>query len=174
MKPIFRYMLVVLTVATLLTACGYRNPYYYSGPNRSIYVKTWPNRTNILALDSKIYQSLIKWYQKAGSLNITKDKEGADYILAGEIVSINLPSLTYSGTNTTTEVNIRLKVRYILKDLKTEKVLIEVPSETWTEEYKVSANASETRDNATEALEIIVDELSQKIYQNSLLEFSKL
>ncbi|NNK94515.1 MAG: LptE family protein [Desulfobacterales bacterium] len=174
MKPIFRYILVVFAVATLLTACGYRNPYYYSGPNRSIYVKTWPNRTNILLLDSKLYQSLIKWYQKAGSLNITKDKEGADYILAGEIVSINLPSLTYSGTNTTSEVNIRLKVRYILKDLKTEKVLIEVPSETWTEEYKVSANSSETRDNATEALEIIVDELSQKIYQNSLLEFSKL
>lgn len=174
MKPIFRYVLVMLTVTTLLTACGYRNPYYYSGPNRSIYVKTWPNRTNILALDSKIYQSLIKWYQKAGSLIITKEKEGADYILAGEIVSINLPSLTFGGTNTTSEVNIRLKVRYILKDLKTEQILIEVPSETWTEEYKVTADAAQTRDNGNEALDIIIDELAQKIYQNSLLEFSRL
>ena len=44
----------------------------------------------MLQLDAKIYQSLIKWYQRSGSLNITKTKEGADYILAGEIISYNI------------------------------------------------------------------------------------
>ena len=174
MKPIVRLLLLLLALSVLITACGYRNPYVYSGPPRTIYVTTWKNRTNELLLDSKIYQSLIRWFQKSGSLVITKDKENSDFILAGEIVSIDLPSLTYDGSNTTSEVNIRLQVRYIMKDLRTENILIEQPSETWREEYKVGANSTITKDNENEALAVIIDELSQKIYQRSLTEFAKL
>ncbi len=174
MKPIFRSLVVFLTIALLVSACGYRNPYVYSGPDRTIYATTWKNRTNVLLLDSKIYQSLIKWYQKSGSLIISKDKENADFILAGEIISIDLPSLTYGGANTTSEVNIRLRVRYIMKDLRNGNVLIEQPSEVWTEAYKVGPNSTVTKDNENEALEVIIDELSQKIYQRSLIEFAKL
>ena len=174
MKHIFRLFFAVLVIATLITACGYRNPYVYSGPDRTIYVTTWKNRTNVLLLDSKIYQSLIRWYQKSNSLVITKNKENSDFILAGEIISIDLPSLTYGGDNTTSEVNIRLKVRYIMKDLRTDQVLIEQPSEVWTEEYKVGANSTITKDNENEALAVIIDDLSQKIYQRSLTEFAKL
>ena len=174
MKHFFRLFFVVLAIATLISACGYRNPYVYSGPDRTIYVTTWKNRTNVLLLDSKIYQSLIRWYQKSNSLVITKNKENSDFILAGEIISIDLPSLTYGGDNTTSEVNIRLKVRYIMKDLRTDQVLIEQPSEVWTEEYKVGANSTITKDNENEALAVIIDDLSQKIYQRSLTEFAKL
>lgn len=174
MKHIFPPLFIFLAICVLISACGYRNPYVYSGPDRTIYATTWKNRTNVLLLDSKIYQSLIKWYQKAGSLIISKDKDNADYILAGEIISIDLPSLTFRGANTTSEVNIRLRVRYIMKDLKSGKVLIEQPSEVWTEAYKVGLNSTVTKDNENEALEIIIDDLSQKIYQKSLVEFAKL
>lgn len=174
MKHIFPPLFIFLAICVLISACGYRNPYVYSGPDRTIYATTWKNRTNVLLLDSKIYQSLIKWYQKAGSLIISKDKDNADYILAGEIISIDLPSLTFRGANTTSEVNIRLRVRYIMKDLKSGKVLIEQPSEVWTEAYKVGLNSTVTKDNENEALKIIIDDLSQKIYQKSLVEFAKL
>ena len=174
MKPIVRFLLLILALSILITACGYRNPYVYSGPDRTIYVTTWKNRTNELLLDSKIYQSLIRWFQKSGSLVITKNKENSDFILAGEIISIDLPSLTFDADNTTSEVNIRLKVRYIMKDLQTGNILIEQPSETWTQEYKVGANSTITKDNENEALGIIIDDLSQKIYQRSLSEFAKL
>jgi hypothetical protein len=126
----------------------------------------------VLQLDAKIYQSLIKWFQKSGSLHITKTKEGADYILAGEIISYNIPSLTFGANNNTSEVNLRLKVRYVFKDLTTDKVLFDAPKETWIEEYKITSDAAETRDNADDALEIIIDEMSQKIYQKALLELA--
>ena len=174
MKHIFRPLFIFLAMSVLISACGYRNPYVYSGPDRIIYATTWKNRTNVLLLDSKIYQSLIKWYQKSGSLIVSKDKENADFILAGEIISIDLPSLTYGAANSTSEVNLRLRVRYIMKDLKSEKVLIEQPSEVWTEEYRVGLNSTATKDNENAALEIIIDELSQRIYQLSLVEFAKL
>lgn len=173
MKLIARSLgLLSLAGIILLSSCGYHNPYVYSGPAKTIYVTTWKNRTNVLQLDAKIYQSLIKWFQKSGSLQITKTKEGADYILAGEIISYNIPSLTFGVNNNTSEVNLRLKVRYVFKDLAADKVLFDAPKETWIEEYKITSDAAETRDNADAALDIIIDELSQKIYQKALLELA--
>lgn len=173
MKLFVRCFLLLLVTSLVLVSCGYRNPYVYSGPSKSIYLTTWKNRTNLLQLDSKIYQSLIKWYQKSGSLQITKTKEGADYILAGEIVSYNIPSLTFGTNNNTSRVNLTLTVRYVFKDLKTEKILLEQSSEVWTEEYLVTPNSNETRDNADAALEIIIDEISQRIYQKSLIHIAE-
>jgi len=145
----------------------------YSGPDRDLYITTWQNRTNELLLDAKIYQSLVRWYQKSGSIRVTKQKAGAQLILAGEIVSIDLPSLTYGDANNATEVKILLTVRYILKDLESDKVLMEVGNEIWTEEYKVGASSSENSDNEKEALKTIIDDLSQKIYIKTLNELSE-
>lgn len=174
MNSFIRTLLACLISGVLLSSCGYHNPYVYSGPAKSIYMTTWKNRTNVLLLDAKIYQSLLKWYQKSGSLQITKQKEGADFILAGEIISIDLPSLTYNAADSASEVKIRLKVRYILKDLHSGKVLLEQPGETRTETYKVSSNATISKDNENEAIDEIIDELSQKIYQKSLIKFSSI
>lgn len=163
----------VLLAGFILASCGYYNPYVYSGPDRNLYITSWHNRTNDLLLDAKIYQSLTRWYQKSGSIKVTKQKEGAHLILAGEIISIDLPSLTYGAGNTATEVKVLLKVRYILKDLQSGKVLLEVGNETWTEEYKVGASSSENADNEKEALGTIIDDLSEKIYLKTLSILSK-
>ncbi len=158
----------VLLTSIILTSCGYHNPYVYSGPDRDLYITTWHNRTNELLLDAKIYQSLVRWYQKSGSIKVTKDKKGAHLILAGEIISIDLPSLSYGTANAATEVKVLLTVRYILKDIETGKVLMEVGQETWTEQYKVGADSSESSDNEKEALGVIIDDLSEKIYIQTL------
>lgn len=163
----------VLVTGLVLSSCGYRNPYVYSGPDRNLYITTWHNRTNELLLDSKIYQSLTRWYQKSGSIQVTKQKEGAQLILAGEILSIDLPSLSYGSGNNATEVRVLLTVRYILKDIESGKVLIEVGNEVWTEEYKVGASASGSSDNEKEALETIIDDLSERIYLKTLNILSK-
>ncbi len=157
-----------------LVSCGYYNPYVYSGPDRDIYLTHWHNRTNELLLDAKIYQSLTQWYQKSGSTSVTKQKEGANLILAGEIVAIDLPSLTYGTGNDATEVKVLLTVRYILKDLENDKVILEVSNEVWTEEYKIGTSSSESADNEHDALEIIIDDLSEKIYIKTLSYLSKI
>jgi hypothetical protein len=169
-----KYILpLVLLTGLLVTACGYHNPYVYSGPDKDLYVASWRNRTNDLLLDAKIYQSLVRWYQKSGSIKVVKAKDGAQLILAGEIVSIDLPSLSYGTGNDATEVRVLLTVRYILKDLESGEVLLEVPNEVWTEEYKVGASSSENSDNEKEALGIIIDDLSERIYIKTLGILSK-
>ena len=169
-----RWIFLSIVVAVFLSGCGYRNPYVYSGPDKSIYVTTWKNRTSDLQLDAKIYQELLKWFQKSRSLKITKSKEGADFILAGEIVSIDIPSLAFDASNTASDVRLTLKVRYIFKDLATENILIEKPTETWQQSYAITSDAAETRDNASEAQDKVIEDLAQSIYQRTLLEISKL
>jgi hypothetical protein len=158
----------------LLVSCGYHNPYVYSGPEKVIYIKNLKNRTSELGLDSDIYKDLVQWFQKSGSIKISKQKEGADLILAGEILSIDIPSLSYGAGNTTTEIKVRLRVRYILKDLASGKTVLEVPNELWSQGYLVGASAAETSDNQDEAIETIIDDLSQKIYQQTLVQLPKL
>ncbi len=164
---------LVLITGLILASCGYRSPYVYSGPDKNIYITSWHNRTNELLLDAKIYQSLVKWYQKSGSIKVIKAKDGAQLILAGEIISIDLPSLSYGSGNDATEVKVLLTVRYVLKDLENDTVLLEVGRETWTEEYKVGASSSESSDNEKEALGIIIDDLSEKIYIRTLDTLAK-
>ena len=167
MKTVLRNVTIMLFLV-LVVSCGYKNPNVYSGPSKVIYATEWKNRTSQLGLDSKIYRSLTKWFQKSGSLTTVRDKDGADLILAGEIVSIQLPSLSYGSDNVATEVKVRLKVRYILKEIATQKVLLEVPPETWTEEYLVTSSSSTNSDNESEALDEIIEDLSKKIYQRTV------
>ena len=164
---------LVLVTGLILASCGYRSPYVYSGPDKNLYITSWHNRTNDLLLDAKIYQSLVKWFQKSGSIKVIKAKDGAQLILAGEIVSIDLPSLSYGSGNDATEVKVLLTVRYVLKDLESDAVLLEVGKETWTEEYKVGASSSESSDNEKEALGTIIDDISEKIYIKTLDILSK-
>lgn len=66
-----------------------------------------------------------------------------------------------------------LTVRYILKDIETGEVLMEVPKETWTEEYSVGASSSASSDNEREALAVIIDDLSERIYLKTLTKLSR-
>ena len=164
----------LIVVVLLVTACGYHNPNVYNGPSKSIYLAEWKNRTSELGLNSDIYRSLTRWFQKSGSISTVRMKEGADLILAGEIIFLELPSLSYDANSITTEVKVRLKVRYILKEIASNKIVLQTPGEIWTEEYLVSTTTSSNLSNERQALEIIIEDLSKKIYQRTVTQLPKL
>jgi hypothetical protein len=116
----------------------------------------------------------VSWYQKSNHIKIKKGQEETDLILAGEIISIDIPSLSYGINNITTEVKVRLTVRYILKNLKTGKVLVEVPSQTFSESYLVNPSSAITKDNEYKALDRIIEDLAEKIYLKTLDELQRL
>ena len=120
-----------------------------------------------------IYQSLVKWYQKSNRIQVKREQEGSDMILAGEIVSIDIPTLSYGANNITTEVKVHLKVRYILKSIKTGKVLMEIPNQSFSEAYLINTSSSITKDNEYKALQRIIDDLSEKIYLRTLNELQQ-
>ncbi len=161
---------VVLLFTLLLGGCGYYFPYAYNGPARVVYMSNWQNRTSKLALDNWIYQSLAHWFQKNESITLTKEKNMADLILAGEIVSIDLPSVSWDGVSDATGTKVSLYVRYVLKDLKTGAILWEVPRKLYTADYE-----SSTVDSAADdiALKEIIEDMSEDIYLGTLNKIRK-
>ncbi len=163
-------LLVLFCLALMTGGCGYYFPHIYEGPARTVYMPNWKNRTNQLGLDAKIYQALAGWFQKSKSITMTKKREQADLILAGEIVSIDLPSVAWGGDARTTDVKVKLGVRYVLKDLKTDKLLWEVPHQIWTEDYSTRYQGLS---GEKAALAQIIDDLAEKIYLGTLERLRK-
>lgn len=157
--------IVFLSVFLLLGGCGYYFPSVYDGPTKTIYMPEWKNRTNKLDIDITLYKSLSRWFQQSEAIILTKDKASADLILAGEVTYIDLPSIAWGKDTITTDVKIRLGVRYVLKDLKTGELLWEVPNELWTEDYP-SQSLNTVAEN--EALDRIIRDLSERIYLGTL------
>ncbi len=157
-----------LSLAVLTGGCGYYFPHVYDGPTQTIYMPNWKNRTSQLGLDARIYQSLSRWFQKSSSIVLTRDRDQADMILAGELVSIDLPSVSWDADARTTEAKVALVVRYIFKDVKTDKILWEVPRELWTEAYSTAGGAAVMSENEREALEQILEDMSERIYLGTL------
>ncbi|XOF35123.1 MAG: LPS assembly lipoprotein LptE [Candidatus Electrothrix sp. YB6] len=131
----------------------------------------WKNRTDKLGIDNLMYQSLSAWFQKSDKINLTKDREGADLILAGEIVSIDLPSIGWDMEEHTTDVKVELRLRYVLKDLQTGKIVWEVPTDIWTENYNTLTQKADSED---EAVEEILDQVSEKIYLGTIMKLRKM
>ncbi len=152
---------VTVLLALFLGGCGYYNPHVYSGEPRVVYMPNWQNRTNKLGLDIKIYQSLARWFQKSEALDLTKDKAKADMILAGEIVAIDLPSVSWDGVSTSTSNKVKIYVRYVLKDLKSGAILWEVPKKLYTDDFE---KKTVTTDSENQALLAIIDDMSEDIY----------
>lgn len=159
-----------LLVILLMSGCGYSFPHVYEGTHRVIYMPTWQNRTNKLGFDMQIYQSLSRWFQKSASVALTKENNGADLILVGEIISIDLPSVSWNTTSEATVTKINLHVRYALKDQKTGKILWEVPNKLYTADYTVPISTL-AADEA--ALAQIIDEMSEDIYLGTLKKIRK-
>lgn len=171
---ITRPVLSILLMLVLLGGCVYYFPHVYDGPTKKVYMPTWKNRTSNLGLDTEIYQSLSRWFQRSKSIILTKNKAEADLILGGEILSIVLPSVSWDASARSTEVKVRLEVRYILKDLKSEEILWEVPKELWTEEYSTRGGSAAMAVNEQKALDVILSELSEQIYLGTLEKLRKI
>jgi len=173
LKALIRIIPLFLVLAVGISSCGYHNPYVYSGPTKTIYITNWKNRTSKLNLNTDIYKSLLKWYQKSGSFKVTKKKDGADFILAGEIISIKLPSLTFDAANDASTVKVKLMVRYIFKDLEQNKILFKQSKITLVEDYVTSTDTAVTDDNEKKALEEIIDDMSETIYLKTLKKLNQ-
>jgi hypothetical protein len=170
LKHIFPHWRLLLFCALVLGGCGYTFPHVYEGPHQAIYMPAWQNRTNKLGLDMKIYQSLAQWFQKSATVSLSREKNGADLILTGEFLSVDLPSVSWNARYEVTDTKVNLIVRYALRDRATGKVLWEVPSKLYSADYSVSTVSSAADE---EALTKIIDDLSEDIYLGALKRIRK-
>lgn len=173
--PIFarpaRLLVALLCLAALLISCGYTFPHVYDGPERVVYMPGWQNRTNRLGLDNKVYQSLSRWFQKSEAIRLSKSAMGADLILTGEFLAIDLPTVTWESVSRSSSARVDLHVRYTLKNAKTGEVLWEIGKRIYSEDYLASSASPYTEDMA---LDKIIEDISEDIYLGTLKRIKKL
>ncbi len=161
-------LLLYITTCLALFGCGYHHPLAdkdeYKGAPTTVYIDIWPNRTNEVGLETTIFKSLSSWFRKTPHIKHTQDKEKADYTLQGEIVSINVPGLSFGQFETEQEENAVLTIQYSLMKTEDNKIVWDTTKRVFEEEYVIEDDAPRTRNNRTEALAVIADDLSELIY----------
>ena len=83
------------------------------------------------------------------------------FILAGEITSIDLPSVSWDSISNSTGNKVRLFVRFVLKDLKTGEIIWEEPKKLYTTDF---TDRTITTTGEDEALKVIIEDMSEDIY----------
>lgn len=133
----FRLVAGVAVSLIVLSSCGYRfavegpGPVIgggpapiQNGPPLLLAVRSFENRTLHPNLETKYTTYVRQEMASSSGAHVVYDETGADFLMKGEIVSVVIPSLTFSPT-TTREGRVQVVVRVTVEDRKTGKLLWE-------------------------------------------------
>ncbi len=170
MKRLMRVAMLGI-MPLLFVGCGYQNAYLATqkemaamkaeiGSTVPLYLPMWTNRTNELGLQLSFVNALYTLFQSSDLVKLTKTSGQAEYALNGEILSI---------TQGASRGIVLLTVAYNLKDLKSGKMVWQVPGQSFSESYYADpTNAAKAQTNKRTALETIANDLAESIYMRTL------
>lgn len=164
------YLLVVLL--SLLQGCGYQTPYARSIkeqiPPTNIHLTIWANQTNELGIENLIYQRIADWLQQSRQINLTDDKEQADYLLTGTVLSVNYPATAFTVTDTAATLKATVRTSYQLLKKSSGSKVWEVKASVREQYYDAGADSLRSQSNKKTALTIIADEVAEQIYLRTI------
>lgn len=144
----------ILVASFGVTGCGYQfsvdgagprigggAPLAPKGPPVRVAMHTFKNQSFEPTLEFKYTQYVRRALQAGGIAEITEDEGAADFILDGAILSVTLPSLAFSQTQTQ-ESRVQVTVAVTVKDQTKGKVRWTHAS-TGTAEFFVGATATD-------------------------------
>jgi hypothetical protein len=115
------------------------------GPPVRLAIKTFKNNSFEPNLEFKYTRYFRQAMQSVGSADFVDDDVAADFILEGAILSVTLPSLAFSRTQTQ-ESRVMVRVAVSVKDRKTGKIRW---SQTGTSTAEFFVGATSTGDAET-------------------------
>lgn len=154
----FSWGWVVLTMF-LLSACGYQfsvegvgptiggGKPVSSGPPMVLAVRNFENHTFHPHLENKYTSYFRQEFTTNSGADVVYEERDADFLMKGEIVSVTLPSLTFTP-NQTRETRVQVVVRVTVENQKTGKLLWS-RSGTGTGEYLIGATSSSVQSQDT-------------------------
>ena len=145
-------------------SCGYR----FSGGGdlpgavKKIHVAIIENKTAETGLENTFTNDLINEFTRSSRAAVTGRKE-ADAVISGVITSINIQSISHSGSHTSLERRAIALVNIKLTD-KDGEILWQRNSISEDETYNVNADQLVTDQNKAAALSEISRKLAEKIH----------
>ena len=151
---------LILIFCLLLSACGYRflGSGNLPGDIEKVHVDILKNRTAETGAEN-IFTNAIRYEFIRQKKNA--DKETADGVLSGEIISLSYNTITHRRRHTSIERRVTVRVALELKDREGNVLWFKVVSAR--EEYDVLDDKLSTEQNRTNA----ISELSERLAENA-------
>lgn len=164
-------LLFFVIVSGTLVGCGYKFSGGGTMPSGTgmICISLFNNRTSEAMLENTIVNALVYEFTRNGQ-KISKNKESADSIMAGEIKSVNSETVTQTESLTSIESRVTVALSVLVKDQNGD-VLWENRNISDSEVYTVSSNNSSDSAAKKEALRKISERISVKIYSGMTEDF---
>ncbi len=167
-------LIALLLLGGIIGGCGYQvlggtsSGHSENTPAR-IFIPQWKNQTNELSLESTIHNSLFDWFTESGQFSLTNSPSLADYILNGEILSIEHLGSSYDSYDRVTALKARLKVSYSLKSVNSGEIVLNQPVFFRQETYSMADDTVNTLSKRKQTLANLADEIAEEIYMRLLI-----
>ncbi|TAJ23166.1 MAG: hypothetical protein EPO64_11785 [Nitrospirae bacterium] len=160
-----RWIGVCLATAALLPGCGYQFKVEGTGPTIGaassasapaapaprMTVPNFQNKTFEPNLELKFTNYTRHEFSAGGGVEVVTNREGADLVLKGEILSVSMPSLSFTQTGTF-ESRVVVTVRAVVEDTHSGKTVWDQRA-TATSEFFITNDLQLNRVLQTRALE---------------------
>jgi len=136
---------LLLALALTTSGCGYA----LAGRGSFLpdYIKVsgvtmFTNRTTVFNLETQLTQKVRSEFIGRGRYQILPDPTGVDALLVGEVSSVTISPVSFTGNNLASRYNIMMAARVELRDLRDNKVLWENPGLIFRQEYEAQGQGT--------------------------------
>ena len=138
-------VLGVLCVGVLTAGCGYAlagRGAFLPPTIRTIGVPTFANRSTVFNLETLLTQKVRSEFIGRGKYQILPEATGVDALLTGEVTSVSIAPLSFTGTQLASRYAITMTARVELRDSRENKLLWENSSVTFRQEYDATSGTT--------------------------------
>lgn len=168
-------LLAVGLPLALLTSCGYR----VGGrgdklpPHVQVLgVPAFENRTNWMGAGQRLTGAVVRELIRRTSLDVIGGADGADALLEGTVLHVrSLPAVFDPQTGRASVIQIELRLKVELRDLRESKVLFTRSDYIFREEYEISSDLESFFEERNPALGRLAEEFAATLVSAILEDF---
>ena len=166
---------VALLVALACGGCGYHvagRAANLPSDWKTVAIPAFKNDTTAYRVEQRFTQAVIREFVTRTNYRVVQDKDSADGVLTGEVISIEANPATFEATTgqvTTMLVSVHAKVQLV--DNQTQKVVYKNDDMVFRGEYQISSNVTNFFDEEDPALERMSHDLASHLVADVLEGF---
>ena len=166
---------VALLVALGCGGCGYHvagRAANLPSDWKTVAIPAFKNDTTAYRVEERFTQAVIREFITRTNYRVVQDKDSADGVLTGEVISIEANPATFEATTgqvTTMLVSVHAKVQLV--DNQTQKVVYKNDDMVFRGEYQISSNVTNFFDEEDPALERMSHDLASHLVADVLEGF---
>jgi len=162
-----RILCAAMTIAAMVSGCGYHVAGHGSALPKSIHVIAVPaleNKTTSYRLEQKLTAATVHEFLAKTSYKVVSNPEAGDAVLRGKVVSLEaLPLLFDTTTGRATTMLVTVKCEVTLTETATQKVLYHTDNFVFRNQYEVSTDLKSFFEEQDPALDRLAQDFAQHL-----------